>query len=70
MLKSSPDIITAGHLANKVDALTLYTAVVNNLIPVTLGNIVGGGIFVGMLYWYCYPQKIVLSGKKHQLPLQ
>lgn len=27
---------------------------VNNLIPVTLGNIVGGGVFVGMAYWYAY----------------
>lgn len=25
-----------------------------NLIPVTLGNIVGGAIFVGMFYWYAY----------------
>jgi len=27
---------------------------VNNLIPVTLGNIVGGAFFVGMLYWWVY----------------
>lgn len=26
----------------------------NNLIPVTLGNIVGGAILVGALYWFCY----------------
>lgn len=25
-----------------------------NLIPVTLGNIVGGAIFVGMAYWFVY----------------
>ncbi len=30
---------------------------VNNLIPVTLGNIVGGGIFVGALYWFIYMKK-------------
>ncbi|MFD2670875.1 formate/nitrite transporter family protein [Marinicrinis sediminis] len=29
----------------------------HNLIPVTLGNIVGGGLFVGFMYWY-------VSGKK------
>ena len=28
--------------------------IVNNLIPVTLGNIVGGAIFVGCIYWYTY----------------
>ncbi len=27
---------------------------IDNLIPVTLGNIVGGAIFVGILYWYVY----------------
>lgn len=27
---------------------------INNMIPATLGNIVGGGIFVACLYWYTY----------------
>jgi formate transporter len=27
-----------------------------NLIPVTLGNIVGGGVLVAMVYWLCYLQ--------------
>lgn len=27
----------------------------NNMIPVTLGNMVGGGIFVGMIYWFISP---------------
>lgn len=26
----------------------------NNLLPVTLGNIVGGGVFVAILYWFVY----------------
>jgi formate/nitrite transporter FocA (FNT family) len=26
-------------------------------LPVTLGNIVGGGIFVGAIYWYVYIKK-------------
>jgi formate transporter len=26
----------------------------NNLVPVTIGNIVGGGVFVGMSYWGAY----------------
>ena len=32
--------------------LTLSHFVIKNLIPVTLGNIVGGGIFVGLGYWW------------------
>ena len=27
---------------------------INNLLPVTLGNIVGGSFFVGMVYWFIY----------------
>jgi formate/nitrite transporter len=26
----------------------------NNLVPVTIGNIIGGGVFVGMSYWSAY----------------
>lgn len=28
--------------------------IANNLIPVTIGNIIGGAIFVALLYWYVY----------------
>ncbi|TKG93674.1 formate/nitrite transporter family protein [Puteibacter caeruleilacunae] len=31
--------------------------IVNNLIPATLGNIVGGALMVGMIYWYIYDRK-------------
>jgi formate transporter len=37
--------------------VTWSAFIVNNLIPVTLGNIVGGGIFVGGLYWWVYLRK-------------
>lgn len=28
--------------------------IMNNLIPVTLGNIVGGALFVGIIYWFAF----------------
>lgn len=31
--------------------------IIKNLIPATLGNIVGGAFFVGGLYWYVYATK-------------
>ena len=34
--------------------VTWSTIVMNNLVPVTLGNIVGGAIFVACIYWYTY----------------
>ncbi|MEZ9595813.1 formate transporter FocA [Shewanella sp. 10N.261.52.F9] len=36
---------------DKFADLTIMNFVFNNLIPVTLGNIVGGGVFVGLGYW-------------------
>jgi len=30
---------------------------IKNLMPVTLGNIIGGAFFVGMFYWICYKKK-------------
>jgi formate/nitrite transporter len=30
----------------------------DNLIPATLGNIVGGAFFVGTVYWYVYREKL------------
>lgn len=35
-------------------ALSWYNFFVTNLIPVTLGNIAGGVIFVAGAYWYAY----------------
>ena len=34
--------------------ITWTTFIVNNLIPATLGNIVGGAVFVGMFYGYIF----------------
>jgi len=37
--------------------LTISGMLVKNLIPVTLGNIVGGAFFVAALYWIVYVRK-------------
>lgn len=42
--------LDAGALGN----LTWTSFFLKNLLPVTLGNIVGGGVFVGMAYWFSY----------------
>jgi len=40
-----------------LDALTWGGFVVKNLVPVTIGNIIGGAGFVGALYWSVYLRK-------------
>lgn len=37
--------------------LTLNGFLWHNLVPVTLGNMVGGGVFVGLFYWFIYLRK-------------
>lgn len=58
LAKVNPAWAEASHLSPEVlESLNWGNFVVNNLIPVTLGNIVGGGFFVGMVYWFAYLKK-------------
>ncbi len=52
----SPEAIAAFKLA-VTNVFTWKQFIMNNLIPVTLGNIVGGSIMVGSLYWFSYLKK-------------
>lgn len=38
--------------------LNLENFIVGNLIPVTIGNIIGGAVFVGMLYYAAYRKQV------------
>lgn len=49
---AGPEFWTAiGHSPADFSELTLSQFVLSNLIPVTLGNIIGGALLVGMTYW-------------------
>jgi formate transporter len=49
--------LALGVKPEKLAHLNWETFAVNNLLPVTLGNVVGGGIFVGAIYWFVYIKK-------------
>lgn len=49
-----------GKTAADFPNLTWGNFFVANLLPVTIGNIIGGAIMVGVVYWFVY-----LRGKKH-----
>jgi len=55
-LKGQTAIVTAAGLTDKLAHLTVG-GMVMNLIPVTLGNIIGGAFFVATLYWVVYVRK-------------
>ena len=46
--------LSAGVTQEQLDSLNLKTFLINNLLPVTLGNIVGGAILIGAIYWFVY----------------
>lgn len=55
LLKDNAHVVAASGLsAADLKNLNWWSFIWNNLIPVTLGNIVGGAIFVAALYWYVY----------------
>ena len=58
LAKSNSALVEAakgmGVTAEKLEHLNWGSFLTSNLIPVTLGNIVGGGIFVAAVYWFVY----------------
>ena len=49
---AEPEFFSALNLSrDQFNDLTLMNFIFNNLIPVTLGNILGGGVIVGLGYW-------------------
>jgi formate transporter len=61
LLKGNPQIVA---LLNGADLSNLTVAgfVFNNLVPVVIGNMVGGAIFVGTVYWILYLRKPLENG--------
>jgi len=57
LMKGNASVVAAAGLADKLGNLTIKGMFLNNLIPVTLGNIVGGSICVATVYWLVYLKK-------------
>jgi len=61
VLKNNPKVIEAlNKIAPGLDISRVNTSgLLGNLLPVTLGNIIGGGIMVGLIYWIIivFPQR-------------
>ena len=52
LLKGVPNLVSQAGL--NLEYLTWTGFLTRNLIPVTIGNVIGGGFFVATLYWYVY----------------
>jgi formate/nitrite transporter len=54
LLAAQPEVQAAGGWSpDSLAALSLW-GFARNLVPVTLGNAVGGGLLVGAVYWFVY----------------
>ena len=51
---SSEFFASSGVSSEDYPDITLANAIVDNLIPVTIGNIIGGSVMVGLVYWLVY----------------
>jgi formate transporter len=56
LAKQYPDLSNAVS-GMDLEQLTTAGFFLNNLLPVTLGNIVGGSVFVALFYWFIYLRK-------------
>lgn len=61
---ASDAVTKAGVTPADFDGITLGAIVWNNIIPVTLGNIVGGAILVGMYFWVAYRKDAVKAERE------
>ncbi|MCO1602740.1 formate/nitrite transporter family protein [Desulfosporosinus nitroreducens] len=53
LAKLNSTFIEAAHIGDQIANINLVH-ILSNIIPVTLGNIVGGAFFVGLAYWAGY----------------
>ena len=61
-----------GYAAHGVDVSALTaTGALANISAVTLGNIVGGGMFVALGYWFVYGrgERVSSAGDETSLPV-
>jgi formate/nitrite transporter len=54
----------AGPAAYDPNSLTWFACLWNNLLPVTIGNVIGGAVFVGLSYWGAYLRPVAEVKKK------
>src|SRR5512136_867167 len=47
-------LASLGDKAPKIASLTWGNFFLANLLPVTIGNIIGGAVMVGLVYWFAY----------------
>jgi formate/nitrite transporter len=58
LLKNDPQVLAAAQASlggiPDLSNLTISGFILDNLLPVTIGNIIGGAVFVGIVHWFLF----------------
>ncbi len=57
-----------GKTAENFPHLTWGNFFIGNLLPVTIGNIIGGALMVGLVYWFVYLRKAIKPAAQQVTP--
>jgi formate transporter len=61
LIKTDDTFVSTTAGVPDLSNLTWGNFLVHNLLPVTIGNIIGGGIMVGAVYWFVYLRRRVVA---------
>ena len=53
-LRGQADVVDAAHLPSAQLSTLDGAGLVNNLVAATIGNVIGGAVLVGLVYWFVY----------------
>ncbi len=54
LVKDHTNFVAGASGEPDLSHLTVWRFLLHNLLPVTIGNVIGGGILVGAVYWFAY----------------
>jgi formate transporter len=53
-LRGHADVVEAAHLPSAELSTLDGAGLINNLVAATIGNVIGGALLVGLVYWFVY----------------
>ena len=65
LIETDDEFVASQPSAPDLSSLTWENFLVANLVPVTIGNIVGGALMVGAIYWFVYLRGASTAAPQH-----
>ena len=69
LIKQNPQVLEAAQnalgQAPDLSRLTISGFLIHNLLPVSIGNIIGGGFLIAVIYWFVYLRRSAAEPIRH-----